>query len=194
MKKKLIVLAFCLLLAAIPLFATENNSKTHVSYGSGIFLSRIGVERDLGQWEIGGGIDSGFPNLFIGALVSDTDDNPLDLLVDSLTILYGGTIFATFDCLPSPRHDLDLGFSIQPSYTNLFGNGLFVVLLNAKLRYAYNFSNGIRIFAEMNIPTANYSKNFANDDKGSFGFSLLQEGTLTSAIIFGSKLGLSFSF
>ena len=182
------------MLALIPAFASDNTSKTHVSYGSGIFLSRIGVERDFGRWEVGGGIDSGFPNLFIGALISDADDDPLKLLVDSLTLFYGGTISATFDCIPSQKHDLDIGLSLQPSYTELFGNSLVIVLLNTKLRYAYNADNGMRFFIETNVPTVNYSKNFSNDDKGSFGFSLIEEGALTSALIFGSKIGVAFSF
>lgn len=194
MKKKYIIIAICLMLTLVPLFANEGESDIHLSYGTGIFTSRLGVDIDKGRWEFGMGVDSGFPNLFLSALVSDSDEEILDLLWDSITLFYGATIHSTFDVIPSPNHDLDLGLSLEGVYTNIFNNKLLVFMLSAKLRYAYNFNNGFRLFVETFVPTVNYSKNFTGSDKGSFGISILEEDVLYPSLLFGTKLGCSFTF
>ena len=68
--KKLIVLAFCVLFFVAGIFAEDvvTPKKNHIALSTGIFTTKIEYTRDISRWEIGGGIESGFPNLFIDGI------------------------------------------------------------------------------------------------------------------------------
>ena len=69
--RRIIVLLITLLIFAVPLAAGEGD-KTSFSIGTGPFVTNLGIGRDLGQFEVGGNIYTGFPNLFIWTTI----DNP----------------------------------------------------------------------------------------------------------------------
>ena len=165
--------------------------KNHFSFSSGVFVSKIEYSRDISMIEVGAGIESGFPNLFIGATISNPEDI-LENLKDSFTLFVAAEVYGTFDVVPSQKHDLDLGVGIEGLYMNLFENNIFGVFLNGKARYAYNFSNGARIFIETNIPTVAYTFDTEGGD-GAFSF-FSGEGVFALVGLFGTKLGFAFAF
>ena len=119
--KKLIVLAFCVLFFVAGIFAEDvvTPKKNHIALSTGIFTTKIEYTRDISRWEIGGGIESGFPNLFIEAMVSNPD-NVLKNLKDSITLFAAVNTYGSFDLITSEKHDLDLGINVQGLYLNLF--------------------------------------------------------------------------
>ena len=192
--KRIITLAFCVLLFVSGLFAEDvaNPKENHISISTGIFTTKIEYGRDISRWEIGGGIESGFPNLFIGATISNPSDI-LNNLKDSFTLCAAANLYGSFDLIPSDKHDLDLGINIQELYLNLFENDVLSSILYGKVRYAFNFSKGGRIFMEAQIPTVLYSFNFDNNE-GSFSYITSGEGLLPLVGLFGTKIGYAFAF
>ena len=192
--KKLIALTFCVLFFVSGLFAEDiaKPKENHISISTGIFTTKIEYGRDISRWEIGGGIESGFPNLFIGATISNPSDI-LNNLKDSFTLCAAANLYGSFDLIPSDKHDLDLGINIQELYLNLFENNVLGSILYGKIRYAFNFSKGGRIFIETQIPTVLYSFNFDNNE-GSFSYITSGEGLLPLVGLFGTKIGYAFAF
>ena len=192
--KKLIALTFCVLFFVSGLFAEDiaKPKENHISISTGIFTTKIEYGRDISRWEIGGGIESGFPNLFIGATISNPSDI-LNNLKDSFTLCAAANLYGSFDLIPSDKHDLDLGINIQELYLNLFENDVLCSILYGKVRYAFNFSKGGRIFIEAQIPTVLYSFNFDNNE-GSFSYITSGEGLLPLVGLFGTKIGYAFAF
>ena len=74
--KKIIILAFCVLLFISSALAAESGDvkENHLSFATGVFSSKLEYGRDISRWELGVGVESGFPNLFIFSLSSDSDD------------------------------------------------------------------------------------------------------------------------
>ena len=192
--KRIITLAFCVLLFVSGLVAEDvtNPKENHISISTSIFTTKIEYGRDISRWEIGGGIESGFPNLFIGATISNPSDI-LNNLKDSFTLCAAANLYGSFDLIPSDKHDLDLGINIQELYLNLFENDVLSSILYGKVRYAFNFSKGGRIFIEAQIPTVLYSFNFDNNE-GSFSYITSGEGLLPLVGLFGTKIGYAFAF
>ncbi|MCI6113656.1 MAG: hypothetical protein MR687_00015 [Spirochaetales bacterium] len=192
--KKLIVLAFCVLFFVSGIFAEDvvTPKKNHIALSTGIFTTKIEYTRDISRWEIGGGIESGFPNLFIEAMVSNPD-NVLKNLKDSITLFAAVNAYGSFDLIPSERHDLDLGINIQGLYLNLFENNVLGTILYGKVRYAFNFSKGGRIFIEAQVPTVSYSYNI-DSNEGGFSYITSGEGLLPLVGLFGTKIGYAFAF
>ena len=150
--KKLIVLAFCVLFFVSGIFAEDvvPPKMNHIAVSTGIFSTRIEYARDISSWEIGGGIETGFPNLFIEAMVSNSE-NVLENLKDSFTLFSAVNVYGSFDIIPSTKHDLDLGINLQGLNLNLFDSNVLGAILYGKVRYAYNFSKGGRLFIEASI-------------------------------------------
>ena len=197
MKKFYIVLIFCILVA-LPVFATENTveepeNKTHLSFATGVFSSRYGVSHDFGRFEVALGVDSGFPNLFVIGMVGDPS-RPLETLKESVTLFYGGGLDATFDVVPSFRHDLDVGIGANVIYIDLFGTRQLVGNLNAKIRYGYNNRFGGRFFLETNFPVVTYSKDPKSDDPATIAFVKPDKDLLALSLLFATRIGYSVSF
>ena len=192
--KKLIVLAFCVLFFVSGIFAEDvvPPKMNHIAVSTGIFSTRIEYARDISSWEIGGGIESGFPNLFIEAMVSNPD-NVLKNLKDSITLFAAVNTYGSFALITSEKHDLDLGINVQGLYLNLFENNVLGSILYGKIRYAFNFSKGGRIFIEAQIPTVLYSYNI-DSKEGSFSYITSGEGLLPLVGLFGTKIGYAFAF
>lgn len=191
--KKITILTFCVLLfiSAISAEDVVKPKENHIGVSTGVFSSRIEYGRDISRWEIGGGIESGFPNLFIEATISNPE-SALDNLKDSFTLFQAFEVFGTFDVIPSVRHDLDLGVSISGLHMNLLDNNVLGAILYGKARYAFNFSRGGRIFIEAKVPTLSYNYNLESKE-GSLSF-IWGEGILTLAGLFGTKIGYAFAF
>ena len=191
--KKIIILAFCVLFFISSALAAESGDvkENHLSFATGVFSSKLEYGRDISRWELGVGVESGFPNLFIFSLSSDSDD-VLQNLKDSFTLFTAFGAFASFDVIPSLHHDLDLGLNIEGLYLNFLDNNILGAFLNVRTRYAYNFSDMGRFFIEVNVPVAAYSRNLESGT-GDFGL-FLDEGVLAMAGLFGTKLGLSLGF
>ena len=119
--KKIIILAFCVLFFISSALAAESGDvkENHLSFATGVFSSKLEYGRDISRWELGVGVESGFPNLFIFSLSSDSDD-VLQNLKDSFTLFTALEAFASFDVIPSLHHDLDLGLNIEGLYLNFW--------------------------------------------------------------------------
>ena len=86
--RRTIALLITLLIFAVPLAAGEGD-KTSFSIGTGPFVTNLGIGTDLGQFEVGGNIHTGFPNLFIWTTI-DNPENVREKLKGSLTLAAGG--------------------------------------------------------------------------------------------------------
>lgn len=191
--KKVVILAFCVLICISSIIADETpvEKKNHISLSTGVFMSEIAYSRDMGRFEVGGGINSGFPNLFIIATISDPE-NVLFNLKESFTTAAKAEVYGSFDIIPSERHDLDIGIGIEALYLNIFENDIMGIFLNGKLRYSYNFKNNGRLFLGISVPTLTYTFNL---DGGEGGFGIFQgEGALAMAGLVGTQIGYAFAF
>ena len=195
--KKLIALTFCVLFFVSGLFAEDiaKPKENHISISTGIFTTKIEYGKDISRWEIGGGIESGFPNLFIEATISNPE-NVLKNLIDSFTLFSAVNVYGSFDIIPSPKHDLDLGINLQGLSLNLFDSNVLGAILYGKVRYAYNFSKGGRLFVEASIPTVVYSFNLESRESSISYITDIStdEGLIPLVGIFGTKLGFAFAF
>lgn len=186
--RRIIVLLITLLIFTVPLAAGEGD-KTSFSIGTGPFVSNLGIGRDLGQFEVGGNIYTGFPNLFIWTTI-DNPENVWENLKGSLTLAAGGDIYGRYDLFRSLRHDLDIGPGIAFAYLNVLDNNVVSAFLELSSRYTFNFSNGGGIFLEANLPIATYMVNLSAEGGPSGSFSLLfGEGVLSLTALFCTRVG-----
>ena len=84
--KKIIILAFCVLFFISSALAAESEDikENHLSFATGVFSSKLEYGRDISRWELGVGVESGFPNLFIFSLSSLHHDLDLGLNIEGL--------------------------------------------------------------------------------------------------------------
>lgn len=165
MKKTLIIFIIAVF-ALAPAFSVEGN-RTTLSIGEAMAVTEIGVSHNFGCADIGAEFLVGFPNMFISALI----ENPSgigDNLMRCLKMLNGIEIYADFDVISNPRHDLNLGIGVQTLYQ---GESKSVLISsNARLGYTYNFRNNHGISFETSFPFFHVGFKLS-DPKGTFGYS-----------------------
>ncbi len=160
MKKTLIALLVLALLLPLSLSATEKSGEQwNLHLGSAIYVSQLGVSRDVGQWEFGLNIDSGFPNLVIFSMAEEPDEGMTkaqqfwQAVKGSLTLAYGGDIYAKFDVIPSDTIDLDLSVGVAGIYAHLAGLAKIAAgFAEVGLRFTWNISEHSGIYFESNAP------------------------------------------
>lgn len=160
MKKTLIVLLVLALLLPLSLSAFDKpGSQWNLHIGSSIYVSQMGVSRDVGEWEFGLNLDSGFPNLVIYSMLQEPGDGISrgeqfwQALKGSLTLAYAGDIYAKFDVVRSSAIDLDLSAGIAGLYVNLEPLGTIAGgFAELGLRLGWNFNEHNGIYLETNVP------------------------------------------
>lgn len=209
MKKTLMVLLVLALLLPLSLYAFEKSgSQWNLHTGSSIYVSQIGVSRDVGDWEFGLNLDSGFPNLVIYSMLQEPGEGISrgeqfwQALKGSLTLAYAGDIYAKFDVVRSSAIDLDLSAGIAGLYVNLASLGTIAGgFAELGLRLGWNFNEHNGIYLETNVPlyalivtkdkstgdrTLNHVFLFAGDD--GIGTLLMITG------LFCTRIGYRYSF
>lgn len=189
MKKKAILLVLLLALE-LSLFAAENEEvkkdKWNIYLGTGVYVSQIGVSRDIKDMEVGLNFNSGFPNIFIYSLFNMEDvegktkgEQALEYLKESLTLAYAGDIYFKYDVVKKDNIDFDLSVGIAGLYTaDFIGSEIMAGFIEAGTRFSYNFKNGHGIYAEVNVPI--YAILRTTDSEGA--------STVEHALLFGNDL------
>ena len=160
MKKSIIALLVLALLLPLSLSATEKSGEQwNLHLGSAIYVSQIGVSRDVGQWEFGLNVDSGFPNVVIFRMMDEPDEGQTksqqfwEAVKGSLTLAYGGDIYAKFDVIPSDTIDLDFSLGIAGIYANLTGLAKIAAgFAEAGMRFTWNINEHNGLYFETNVP------------------------------------------
>ena len=160
MQKTLIILLVLALLLPLSLSAFDKTgSQWNLHTGSSIYVSQLGVSRDVGQWEFGLNLDSGFPNLVVYSMLQEPGEGVSrgeqfwEALKGSLTLAYAGDIYAKFDILRSSALDLDLSAGIAGLYVNLDALGTITGgFAELGLRLGWNFNAHSGIYLETNVP------------------------------------------
>lgn len=208
MKKTIAALLVLSLLLPLSLSAVEKDGEQwNLHLGSAIYVSQIGLSRDVGQWEFGLNVDSGFPNLVFVIMAEEPDEGMTkaqqfwQAVKGSLTLAYGGDIYAKFDVIPSDTIDLDLSLGIAGIYTNLPGLAKIAALFaETGMRFGWNFNEHNGIYFETNVPlyTVLMTKNTSGEKTvdGTFLFSG-DDGLATLLTITGlccTRIGYRISF
>ena len=160
MKKTITLLLVLALLLPLSLSAAEKSGEQwNLHLGSAIYVSQLGVSRDVGQWEFGLNVDSGFPNLVFFSMSEEPDEGQTkaqqfwQAVKSSLTLAYGGDIYAKFDVIPSDIVDLDFSLGIAGIYANLPGLvTLGAGFAEAGMRFTWNFNEHNGFYVESNVP------------------------------------------
>lgn len=129
--KKVIAILAILAVVCISAFAVDakqtpanaKDSGWSINAGTAYVVSHIGASYNLGRWEFGGNLYSGFPNILILSYLNTTEeDRPdfLDALKLSFSLAYAGNVSALYDVTKGDKFDVDLGFALSGLYTELF--------------------------------------------------------------------------
>ncbi len=163
--KKVIAILAILAVVCISAFAvdakqTPTNAKDSgwsINAGTAYGVSHIGASYNLGRWEFGGNLYSGFPNILILSYLNTTEeDRPdfLDALKLSFSLAYAGNVSALYDVTKGDKFDVDLGFALSGLYTELFKElglkgGIISLDLAARFKYNLNRQSGIYVATEL---------------------------------------------
>lgn len=163
-KKVIAILAilavFCISAFAVDAKQTPANAKDSgwsINAGTAYGVSHIGTSYNLGRWEFGGNLYSGFPNILILSYLNTTEeDRPdfLDALKLSFSLAYAGNVSALYDVTKGDKFDVDLGFALSGLYTELFKElglkgGIISLDLAARFKYNLNRKSGIYVATEL---------------------------------------------
>lgn len=163
--KKVIAILAILAVVCISAFAVDakqtpanaKDSGWSINAGTAYGVSHIGASYNLGRWEFGGNLYSGFPNILIlSYLNTSEEDRPdfLDALKLSFSLAYAGNVSALYDVTKGDKFDVDLGFALSGLYTELFKElglkgGIISLDLAAKFKYNLNRKSGIYVATEL---------------------------------------------
>ncbi len=163
--KKVIAILAILAVVCISAFAVDakqtpanaKDSGWSINAGTAYGVSHIGASYNLGRWEFGGNLYSGFPNILILSYLNTTEeDRPdfLDALKLSFSLAYAGNVGALYDVTKSDKFDVDLGFALSGLYTELFKEsglkgGIISLDLAARFKYNLNRQSGIYVATEL---------------------------------------------
>lgn len=163
--KKVIAILAILAVVCISAFAVDakqtpanaKDSGWSINAGTAYGVSHIGASYNLGRWEFGGSLYSGFPNILILSYLNTTEeDRPdfLDALKLSFSLAYAGNVSALYDVTKGDKFDVDLGFALSGLYTELFKElglkgGIISLDLAARFKYNLNRKSGIYVATEL---------------------------------------------
>lgn len=163
--KKVIAILAILAVVCISAFAVDakqtpanaKDSGWSINAGTAYVVSHIGASYNLGRWEFGGNLYSGFPNILILNYLNTTEeDRPdfLDALKLSFSLAYAGNVSALYDVTKGDKFDVDLGFALSGLYTELFKElglkgGIISLDLAARFKYNLNRKSGIYVATEL---------------------------------------------
>lgn len=166
--KKVIAILAILAVVCISAFAVDakqtpanaKDSGWSINAGTAYGVSHIGASYNLGRWEFGGNLYSGFPNILILSYLNTTEeDRPdfLDALKLSFSLAYAGNVSALYDVTKGDKFDVDLGFALSGLYTGLFKElGLKggIISLDLAVRFKYNLNRQSGIYVATELPLA----------------------------------------
>lgn len=166
--KKVIAILAILAVVCISAFAVDakqtpanaKDSGWSINAGTAYVVSHIGASYNLGRWEFGGNLYSGFPNILILSYLNTTEeDRPdfLDALKLSFSLAYAGNVSALYDVTKGDKFDVDLGFALSGLYTELFKElGLKggIISLDLATRFKYNLNRKSGIYVATELPLA----------------------------------------
>lgn len=163
--KKVIAILAILAVVCISAFAVDakqtpanaKDSGWSINAGTAYGVSHIGASYNLGRWEFGGNLYSGFPNILILSYLNTTEENRpdfLDALKLSFSLAYAGNVSALYDVTKGDKFDVDLGFALSGLYTELFKEsglkgGIISLDLAARFKYNLNRQSGIYVATEL---------------------------------------------
>lgn len=163
--KKVIAILAILAVVCISAFAVDakqtpanaKDSGWSINAGTAYGVSHIGASYNLGRYEFGGNLYSGFPNILILSYLNTTEeDRPdfLDALKLSFSLAYAGNVSALYDVTKGDKFDVDLGFALSGLYTELFKElglkgGIISLDLAARFKYNLNRQSGIYVATEL---------------------------------------------
>ncbi len=163
--KKVIAILAILAVVCISAFAVDakqapanaKDSGWSINAGTAYGVSHIGASYNLGRWEFGGNLYSGFPNILILSYLNTTEENRpdfLDALKLSFSLAYAGNVSALYDVTKGDKFDVDLGFALSGLYTELFKElglkgGIISLDLAARFKYNLNRKSGIYVATEL---------------------------------------------
>lgn len=163
--KKVIAILAILAVVCISAFAVDakqtpanaKDSGWSINAGTAYVVSHIGASYNLGRWEFGGNLYSGFPNILILSYLNTTEeDRPdfLDALKLSFSLAYAGNVSALYDVTKGDKFDVDLGFALSGLHTELFKElglkgGIISLDLAARFKYNLNRKSGIYVATEL---------------------------------------------
>lgn len=164
-QRKVIAILAILAVVCISAFAVDakqtpanaKDSGWSINAGTAYVASHIGASYNLGRWEFGGNLYSGFPNILILSYLNATEeDRPdfLDALKLSFSLAYAGNVSALYDVTKGDKFDVDLGFALSGLYTELFKEsglkgGIISLDLAARFKYNLNRQSGIYVATEL---------------------------------------------
>lgn len=166
--KKVIAILAILAVVCISAFAVDakqtpanaKDSGWSINAGTAYGVSHIGASYNLGRWEFGGNLYSGFPNILILSYLNTTEENRpdfLDALKLSFSLAYAGNVSALYDVTKGDKFDVDLGFALSGLYTELFKElGLKggIISLDLAVRFKYNLNRQSGIYVATELPLA----------------------------------------
>lgn len=177
MKKTILITLLILFIFSLPLFAGEEKEKIglNLSAGVGVYVSHVGLTYDVGRWEFGGNIDTGFPNLFIISMVDDFEGNKdssepksaWDIISQSFLTsfsAFGGDLTAKYDVIKNWRNDLDLGLGFAGIAVPMLKT--YVGFIELCARYTFKFNQNWGMYIDANLPVFFFGKIglFSGDD------------------------------
>ena len=212
MKKTITALLVILLLLPLSLSAAEKTGEQwHISIGSSLFLSQLGVSRDVGVWEFGLNVSTGLTPLTIYEVQKTENldlgetEQVLETLRKSFTSSFGADAYVKLDLISSGIFDFDISLAIAGLYSKLFSSDANTVvgfaLMGTGLTWNLNEHNGI--YLETGIPfyMVGIEKDGTTGEKKLRGVYLLKnrddDNTKGAAIIglyFYARLGYRISF
>lgn len=164
-QRKVIAILAILAVVCISAFAVDakqtpanaKDSGWSINAGTAYGVSHIGASYNLGRWEFGGNLYSGFPNILILSYLNTTEeDRPdfLDALKLSFSLAYAGNVSALYDVTKGDKFDVDLGFALSGLYSELFKElglkgGIISLDLAARFKYNLNRQSGIYVATEL---------------------------------------------
>ena len=214
-KGKRILMVFVVLFVCIAVFATESESNVkkterknnwNIYGGTSYLVSHIGASYNVNQWEFGGTLYSGFPNIgIIGYLSSEGEEKPnlMELLGSSFKLIYAGNVSALYNLTKSDQLDFSVGLSLSGFYPNLkeiLGESfqLGIVSLDIATKIQFNFENhsGIYISSELPIAGVIFSNQTEEDSKPIF-FTVSNSdylGAVITLVAYTTRIGYVYRF
>lgn len=178
--KKVIAILAILAVVCISAFAVDakqtpanaKDSGWSINAGTAYVVSHIGASYNLGRWEFGGNLYSGFPNILILSYLNTTEEDRqdfLDALKLSFSLAYAGNVSALYDVTKGDKFDVDLGFALSGLYTELFKElGLKggIISLDLAARFKYNLNRKSGIYVATELPLAGIVLTNQKDSEG----------------------------
>lgn len=213
------IVAILALLAIVCVFAFASDAEVEspkkdtgwsINAGTAYLTSHIGASYNMGRWEFGANLYSGFPNIAILSYLNTGDsadgDKPSigECVKLSLKLAYAGSIFAMYDLTKGDKLDIDVGLAVSGLYSDISSlleldsnlNLAFISLdLVSRVRFNFNEHHGIYFTSE--LPVGGLFLASSDEDKAVAPFAVLTPEFLPAALtlmMYTTKIGYVYSF